>query len=123
MIPISDNIDGAKIFIWAQIGEKLREIDETRILCVAESNPHYTLSALANDEILNAIALLNNGDIDAETMIELLNETNLRDELFRQISKFLQTEPRDLLSVGSFVAGETKSKTAFLDLGGVENES
>ena len=116
----NDAIDGGKIFIWAQVGEMLKQLDEKRILCIAQQNANYSLSVMANDEILKHVSLMKKTDDitdeQLDEIIRILTDTNYRDNLFREITKFLQREPHDLLSIGSFITGEIESKTAFLDL-------
>ena len=111
------NIDGGKIFIWAQVGETLKEIDETRILAIAHDEPEILLSNLANNEMMDIIKGMQNGVSFVETM-KRIKKINYVDNKFRQVSEFLHQPPHDLLSVGSFVTGELESKTGMLDLGG-----
>lgn len=118
---MTDSIDAGKMFIWSQIGELLKKIDDKRILSLTEKNPDYSLSLQTNDELMKIISELNKKDI-IEIDFNKISEINYKDNIFREIVKYLHTEPSDLLSVGAFVTGRIKSETAFLDLGGIKNE-
>ena len=113
----NDRIDASKIFIWGQIGQSLKDMDEQRILAIAQKNYGYHLGILSNREILLLIDEMKSG-IEYQELKDKFTAINITDNIFREIAKFLHHEPRDLLSIGSFVTGEVESKTALLDLGG-----
>ena len=114
---ISDNTDAGKIFIWAQVGEKLKEIDEKRILSISQQDSNYSLSIQANEKILEIVQQIKNG-LEFKDIKSEIDDLNYKDDMFRQVVEFLHEKPHDLLSIGSFITGELESKTALLDLSG-----
>lgn len=110
---MSDAIERGKIFVWGQFGQELKEKDPERLWAIAQQNPEYFLAVISNAEIETIIKdILDSGELTKETM-ELIMTSNKLDDIFRQISIFMKESP-DMLSIGSFLTGETEEKKAFL---------
>lgn len=115
MISTTDKQDLANIFIWGTVGERLKRLDEKRLLAIAQDKPHYYLSVIANDEIDKMIRVLaETGEFNDEIK-KTVRQINERDNIFRQITKFLHNSD-DMLSTGSFIVGDLPEKTAMLRL-------
>lgn len=128
----SEQIEASKIFVWGQIGERLKKLDSERMLCIAQKNPHHALSVQANIEISEIIQLILSmpkafkemPDDLKKKIIDTVKTHNHLDTTFRQINKYFQEFP-DNLSTGSLIMGETESKKAWLKTiyGGSKSES
>lgn len=113
---MTDRIDASKIFVWGHIGDDLKKKDPRRMFAIAQDNPNYNLGVVALSEIKTMLAKLKENGFTVNDEIErLVAETNEHDDLFREIATFLQASD-DMLSVGSFMMGETEKKTALLRL-------
>ena len=111
--------DNGKIFVWGQVGQALKDIDEKRMLAIGQKCPNYSLSIQANEKILSVVKEMKNGKTFDEIKSEI-DKLNYLDDLFRQVVNFLHEKPHDLISIGSFITGELESKTGLLDLSGDE---
>lgn len=112
-----DRTDRAKVFIWGEIGELLKEKDRDRLLAVIQSRPEYYLGQKASrdiDEII--IDLLASGDITPELEARII-EINELDSIFRETAKLLR-ESDDMLSIGSMALGELDKSEAIMRLFG-----
>lgn len=111
----SDRVDGAKIFIYGQIGQDLKERDAERLLAIIQSKPEYYLGQIANNEIDVIITkLLEDGELTPE-LENLIISLNTNDALFREVARMLR-ESEDMLSIGSASIGELDKNDAILDL-------
>ncbi len=113
----SDKVEAGKIFVWGQAGEILKKLCDKRMLAIAQENPNYFLSLIANSEIKTIIkAIMDDSEIvfndDIKKDIIRLNEV---DSTFRETVKFLHGA-EDMLSTGSFLTGEMEEKSAFMRL-------
>lgn len=120
----SDKVEAGKIFVWGQAGQILKDLDEKRMLAIAQHNPNYYLSLMANSEIKDIIKAIMDKDFDLPDNIkkDIIN-LNEKDCIFREVAKFLR-EAEDMLSTGSFLTGEMDEKTALMRLryGGDDDE-
>lgn len=112
----SDRIEASKILVWGQIGDDLKKKSPRRMFAIAQDNPNYSLGVVALSEIRRIRDKLKsiNHRVTPE-IVEMVAETNEHDDLFREIATFLQASD-DMLSVGSFMMGETEKKTAIMKL-------
>ena len=109
----SDKVEASINFVWGNVGEQLKALDEIRMLALAQSNPNYSLSVITNIEMESLIKEI----FDSENEIgffttELKNkivELNKKDVTFREIAKFFK-DSNDMLSVGSTITGNIKSQ-------------
>ena len=112
---MTDKQDLANIFIWGNVGEKLKGLDAERLMAIAQSDPNYYLSVIANDELDDMIrVLVEKGEL-TDDIEKAIRHTNKMDNIFREIAEFLH-ESEDMLSTGSFIVGEVEEKTALLRL-------
>lgn len=112
----SDRIEASRIFIFGQIGQQLKEMDERRLIAIAHNKPHRHLSTIANEDIEELIATLFNSD---ELDFEALAEINELDNNFREIAKFLH-DSDDMLSTGSFILGQLENESAHLKIQNIQ---
>lgn len=112
----SDRIEASRIFIFGQIGQKLKELDDRRLLAIAHERPHRYLSTLANEDIEALVSdLMESGELD----LEAIGEINELDNTFREIAKFLH-ESDDMLSTGSFILGQIENESAHLKINQIQ---
>jgi hypothetical protein len=112
--------DNGKIFVWGQVGQQLKEIDEKRMLAIGQKDSNYSLSIQANEKILAMVREMKQGKTFDDIKSDI-DKLNYLDDLFRQVVEFLHEKPHDLISIGSFITGELESKSALLDLSGDSN--
>lgn len=111
----SDRIDGAKIFLYGQIGESLKNRDSERLLAIIQSKPEYYLGQIANKEIEAVILqIIEDEGLTPETE-DLIEAINQNDAIFREVSRLLR-ESQDMLSLGSASVGELDKSEAIWDL-------
>ncbi|GAI88734.1 unnamed protein product [marine sediment metagenome] len=91
------------------------------MLAIAQADPDYYMSVLANKDISEVIvSIIKDEGLTDETKQKIMALNEL-DNVFREISAFMQ-EVEDMLSIGSFMTGELEKKRAFMELyGGQEN--
>lgn len=109
-----DRIEAGKILVWGHIGQELKDLDPQRVLAIAQDDPKYFLSLIANDEIDDIIKIVWDEGLtpEAETLIL---ESNKLQAIFEEVASFLHGA-EDMLSTGSFLTGELKSEQALLRL-------
>ena len=112
----TDKIEAGKIFVWGNIGKDIKALDEDRMLAVAQKDPDYHLALKCNSEVSDIVkALRDSKGVLTDKIKSMVINTNNKDNLFREISAFLQ-ESEDMLSIGSFMTGEMAKKTALMKL-------
>jgi hypothetical protein len=110
----SSKIEASKILVWGHIGQDLKDLDPERVLAVAQKDPRYFLSLIANGEIAGFIDYVFEHGLtkDLEKFIEASNK---KQAIFIEVAEFLQ-DSGDMLSTGSFLTGELESEKAILRL-------
>ena len=102
-------IDEAKIFIWGQLGERLKGKDAERLLAIAQENPDYFLSVLANEDLADIVAKYHElGKEMTPELLKLVKDMNRNDATFREIAEFMN-QSGDMLSTGSAALGEIET--------------
>lgn len=113
----TDSIERSKIFIWGQVGKQLKDMDDERMLAIAQDDPDYFMSILANRDISEIIIqIIKEKGLSKESK-KLILAVNKFDSVFREISQFMQ-HTEDMLSIGSFMTGELDKKKAMWILSG-----
>lgn len=104
----SPSMERGKIFVWADYGKILSDLDKERVHSIIQQNAHRFLSLQANiemDDIINEIK--DNGYSDK--VEKMIYELNKKDILFREINKFM-IHQNDLLTLGTLITGEKDKK-------------
>lgn len=111
--------ENALILVWSNVGQKLKKIDDNRLLAIAQKNADYHLTTISLKEILPFIK-----DLDEKFNVEnppslddlkKLLDINEKDNLFREISKFFN-ESHDNLSIGSALTEPFDKSKRMMDL-------
>lgn len=109
----TEAMEGAKVFIWGQVGDQLKKLDPDRILAIAQHDPARHLHIQANKDIGRVMAEIMDTGTVTNKHKEALARADYLDMLFQEVADFLHKN-LDPLSTGSFLVGETESKEAFL---------
>lgn len=110
----SSGYEDGKILVFAKLGKQLKEIDEKRILAIAQDNPNKYLFNIYENEITILLEKLENIDDDnvkefKKQILKDLLRHNETDNIFYELNKFL-TKSDDMLSIGSFLTGHDNRK-------------
>jgi hypothetical protein len=109
----SDKVDASINFVWGNVGEGLKKLDEIRMLCLAEQNPNHSLSVITNIEIEKLIKEIfespNEIGFFTNEIKNKIVELNKKDVTFREIAKFFK-QTNDMLSIGSTITGNIQSQ-------------
>ena len=109
----SDKVDARINFVWGNVGEGLKKLDEIRMLCLAQQNPNHSLSVITNIEIEKLIKEIfespNEIGFFTTEIKNKIVELNKKDVTFREISKFFK-QSQDMLSIGSTITGNIQSQ-------------
>lgn len=113
-----ERVEKATIFIFGQLGEKLRELDDERLLAILQAKPDYFLGQKASqeiDELLDKLLADELTDEELDRALDLAIIINERDSIYREVARFMH-DSDDMLSVGSMTLGELASSDAVLEL-------
>ena len=108
----NSRIEASKILVWGHIGQELKSLDPKRVLAIAQQDPRYYLSIIANKEIDTMIREVYEKGLSPKIEEEIA-ESNRLEALFEEVADFLHNS-EDMLSTGSFLTGELKGDQALL---------
>lgn len=112
----SSRIEASKILVWGHLGEELKKLDPERVLAIAQQDPKYFLSLIANEEIEGFIeALIEKGEGLTPELEEFITACNKNQAIFIEVAKFLHAT-EDMLSTGSFLTGQIAGDSAIMRL-------
>lgn len=108
----SDKVELSNVFVWANVGKKLEELDKKRLLCLAHQNPNHNLSIITNIEVDKIIKELFENkefpDFNNDIQKQILDLNNA-DNTFREVAKFMRYK-QDMLSIGSTITGQIQNQ-------------
>lgn len=115
----SEAVKKSIVFIWGQMGEKLKDIDQDRMIACMEKNPNITLYNIFREKIRPILNRIRDNHENSNPGGVSIGRDDLKNEIekankFREISKFMRDE-LDELSMGSALLGEIKSPEAEQD--------
>ena len=101
----NDKQNDSTNLVWSYVGEWFKRIDNERMIAIAQNNPNYFLSQFAQKEAFEIIEALENNKWEFDdNILELISESNKKDNAFRETAKYLN-QSDDKLSAGSFITG------------------
>jgi hypothetical protein len=110
----SSRIEASKILVWGHIGQELKDLDPERVLAIAQQDPKYFLSLIANGEIETFIDSVIESGL-TEEIERFITDCNKKQAIFIEVAEFLHSS-EDMLSTGSFLTGQIESEKAILRL-------
>lgn len=111
----SEQVDKSKIFIFGQVGEKLKAKDPDLLLSILEQDPNNHLYNSFRRKLRPLREKLKSSTNDA--ISASITRDDIKDEIdtahiFREIGEFMRSGDMDELSTGSLVLGEVKNPEA-----------
>ena len=108
----SDRVELSNVFVWANVGKKLEELDKQRLLCLAHQNPNHSLSVITNMEMDKLIKDIFEDKVfpnfSDEIQKRIINLNNA-DNTFREVAKFMKYKS-DMLSIGSTITSQIQNQ-------------
>jgi len=120
---MNDKQNDTNNLVWSYVGEWFKRLDNERMIAIAQNNPNYFMSQIAQKEAFNIIDLLKENNYQFNNKIlKLISESNLKDNAFRETAKYLN-QSDDKLSAGSFITGNIvkEGKLAEMIIGNKKN--